>query len=94
MISHWPKRRHPSECSCQIGSFAWYLDADHSRSCSNHASFYYAQLSAVQILLEDMTAAANTSRSYFAGPFKGQIEANGEQVSWLFDYGIASNGTY
>jgi hypothetical protein len=49
--------------------------------CSNHGTFFAAQLAALQILVGDSKAVIATVRSYFAGPFQEQVTASGEQVS-------------
>ncbi len=48
--------------------------------CSNHGSFYYNQLAALQILVGDSSGAKATIQKYFAGIYLGQIKANGDQV--------------
>ena len=47
---------------------------------SNHGTFFYNQLSALQILVGDTTAAINSTKSYFAKQYQSQIDASGEQV--------------
>lgn len=50
--------------------------------CSNHGSYYYNQLAALQILVND-TAGANASiQKYFSTLYQNQISANGEQVRY------------
>ena len=49
--------------------------------CSNHGSYYFNQLSAVQVLAGDTNGAKNTTATYFAGIYMNQIDASGEQVS-------------
>ena len=54
--------------------------ADHGRVCSNHGSYYYNQLAALQILVNDTASANATIRKYFSTLYKKQISADGEQV--------------
>jgi len=49
---------------------------------SNHVSFFYAQLSALQVLIKDEEGARQSLRLYFNGKFQEQIVQNGEQV-WI-----------
>jgi len=46
---------------------------------SNHGSFFYNQLAALQILVGDLDGAKNTTNTYFTEQYMGQIDANGEQ---------------
>jgi hypothetical protein len=46
---------------------------------NNHGTFFYNQLSALQILVGDTTAAINSTKSYFAKQYQSQIDASGEQ---------------
>jgi len=47
---------------------------------SNHGSFYYSQLAALQILVNDTASANATIQKYFSTLYKNQINATGEQV--------------
>ncbi len=49
--------------------------------CSNHGSFYYNQLAALQVLVSDKAGAQKTLDEYFDGIYMGQIAADGDQVS-------------
>ena len=51
---------------------------------SNHGSFYYSQLTALQILVNDTTSANATVQKYFSTLYKNQINATGEQVRAVF----------
>ena len=48
---------------------------------SNHGTFYYNQLVALQILVGELESAKASVRRYFGGQFLSQIDADGEQVS-------------
>ena len=50
------------------------------RPNSNHGTFYYSQLGALQILVGDNDGAKATVEDYFTGKYKSQISANGDQV--------------
>jgi len=47
--------------------------------CSNHGSYYYSQLAALQILVNDTAGANATIQKYFSTLYKKQISADGEQ---------------
>ena len=47
---------------------------------SNHVTFFYAQLSALQVLIKDEEGARQSLGMYFNGKFQEQILQNGEQV--------------
>ena len=47
---------------------------------SNHGSYYYNQLAALQILVNDTAGANSSIQKYFSTPYQNQISANGEQV--------------
>ena len=51
------------------------------RTHSNHGTFYYNQLAALQILVGDTAGAKQTVEEYFTTLYKSQIAANGDQVS-------------
>ena len=53
----------------------------HALARSNHGSFYFNQLAALQILVDDKAGASSTIQEYFNGIFMNQIVANGDQVS-------------
>ncbi|CAE6405612.1 unnamed protein product [Rhizoctonia solani] len=46
---------------------------------NNHGSFYFNQLAALQILIDDTAGAKKTIQEYFEGIYQGQISANGDQ---------------
>ena len=48
---------------------------------SNHGTFYYNQLAAMQILVGDTAGAKQTLEEYFTTQYTWQIAANGDQVS-------------
>lgn len=48
--------------------------------CSNHGSYYYNQLAALQILVNDTASANATIQKYFSTLYKKQISTDGEQV--------------
>ncbi len=57
---------------------------------SNHGSYYYGQLAALQILVYDGASANATIQKYFSTMFRNQVNGTGEQVraalpdkSWL-----------
>lgn len=52
---------------------------------SNHGSFYYNQLAALQVLAGDNNGAQQTIEEYFSTIYLGQINANGDQVSSFTD---------
>ena len=47
---------------------------------SNHGTFYYNQLAALQVLVGDNDGAKATVEDYFTGKYKAQIAADGDQV--------------
>lgn len=47
---------------------------------SNHGTFFYNQLAALQILVGDKDGARGSLQAYFNGIYQNQIQANGEQV--------------
>jgi len=49
-------------------------------TASNHASFFYSQLIALKILVNDLDGARNAVRAYFQGAFQDQFAQSGEQV--------------
>ncbi|KAI0088285.1 alginate lyase-domain-containing protein [Irpex rosettiformis] len=48
-------------------------------STNNHGSFYFNQLAALQVLVDDKAGAQKTLDEYFDGIYMGQIAANGDQ---------------
>jgi len=52
----------------------------HARCDSNHGSYYYNQLAALQILVNDTASASATIQKYFSTLYKNQINGTGEQV--------------
>ena len=50
-------------------------------SSSNHGTFFYNQLVALQILVGDRDGARGSLQEYFNGIYQNQIKGNGEQVS-------------
>lgn len=55
------------------------LALQEAAATNNHGSYYYNQLSAIQILVGDTTGAKNSTNTYFGAQYMGQINANGEQ---------------
>jgi hypothetical protein len=51
---------------------------------SNHGTYYYSQLTALQILVNDTTSANATIQKYFSTLYQNQIDATGEQVCAVF----------
>ena len=47
---------------------------------SNHGTFYYNQLAALQVLVGDTAGANETLHEYFTTQYQWQISANGDQV--------------
>jgi hypothetical protein len=47
---------------------------------SNHGSYYYNQLAALQILVNDRAGANASIQKYFSTLYQKQISATGEQV--------------
>lgn len=47
---------------------------------SNHGTFYYNQLAALKVLVNDNAGTLNVTNTYFASQYLFQIKANGEQV--------------
>jgi hypothetical protein len=47
---------------------------------SNHGTYYYGQLAALQIRVNDFSNASVTIQKYFATLYKNQINGNGDQV--------------
>ncbi len=48
--------------------------------CSNHGTFYYNQLAALQVLVGDTAGAKATLEKYFTTQYMWQIDASGDQV--------------
>jgi hypothetical protein len=55
------------------------------RDDSNHGTYYYNQLAALQILVGNTSGASTTLKTYFTKQYLEQINANGEQVSDLIN---------
>ena len=51
-------------------------------STSNHGTFYYNQLAALKLLVNDSAGAKNATNTYFNTLFLGQISADGDQVGF------------
>ena len=47
--------------------------------CSNHATFFYAQLAAVKLMADDGAGAQDALNRYFNNQFMDHIAASGEQ---------------
>ena len=47
--------------------------------CSNHATFFYAQLAAVKLMADDGPGAQDALNRYFNNQFMDHIAASGEQ---------------
>ena len=63
-----------------IPPHAWGVSDTDECVPSNHGSFYYNQLAALKLLVNDNEGAVNVTRTYFAKQFLSQIAADGEQV--------------
>jgi hypothetical protein len=50
---------------------------------NNHGSYYYNQLAALQILVNDLSGANATIQKYFSTLYQNQVVASGEQVRML-----------
>ncbi|KAF6758849.1 alginate lyase-domain-containing protein [Ephemerocybe angulata] len=48
-------------------------------SDNNHGSFYYNQLAALKLIVNDKEGATQVTRKYFSRQYQSQINANGEQ---------------
>ncbi|CUA74086.1 hypothetical protein RSOLAG22IIIB_10971 [Rhizoctonia solani] len=48
-------------------------------STNNHGSFYFNQLAALQVFVDDTAGAKKTIQEYFEGIYQNQIDANGDQ---------------
>lgn len=74
---HWPTKPHLGR------SALFYIGNRQNVSeivrCSNHGSFFTAQLAATQMFLGDKTSAIQTLTSFFQGSFLDQIASSGEQ---------------
>ncbi|KAF4602991.1 hypothetical protein EYR38_003395 [Pleurotus pulmonarius] len=55
------------------------LAIEEALSTNNHGSFYYNQLAALYLLVNNNPAARNVTDTFFRGIYMNQIEANGEQ---------------
>ena len=62
---------------CEVADRECPTDGVHS----NHGTFYYNQLAALQILVGDTAGAKQTLEEYFTTQYTWQIAANGDQVS-------------
>ena len=47
---------------------------------SNHGTFCFNQLSALQVMVGDANGAKNSLSTFFKGAYMKQIDANGDQV--------------
>lgn len=56
-----------------------------TRCASNHGTFYYNQLAAIQVVAGDKAGAINTTTTYFNAQYMNQINSNGEQVIFYCD---------
>lgn len=68
----------PSElnyCTAAVNLLSLNLILD-----SNHGTFYYNQLAALQVLVNDNDGAKDTINGYFDSIYLNQISANGDQV--------------
>lgn len=75
--------RYRGEELNQVSYFSLHTDLNNRRTyahTSNHGSFYFNQLAALQLLVDDKTGAQKTIDEYFDGIYMGQISANGDQV--------------
>ncbi|EAU83852.2 hypothetical protein CC1G_09521 [Coprinopsis cinerea okayama7 len=57
------------------------LALDEGNSRNNHGSFYYNQLAALKLIVDDIPGAINVSSTYFSRQFQSQIAADGEQTN-------------
>lgn len=67
------------------------LALEEKAATNNHGSFYFTQLSAIQVIVRDYAGARGTLEEYFNGIYQDQITAEGEQVC-LFLSGVAALG--
>lgn len=72
----WVRLKLPSK---SLLMYSDYTTANYGQH-SNHGTFYYNQLAALKILVNDPTGAKNVTDTYFSTLYLAQIEANGEQV--------------
>ena len=61
-------------------SLVWKRSLISWTTYSNHGSFYFNQLAALQVLVSNSTGALATVTDYFNGIYMNQIVANGDQV--------------
>ncbi|KAI9450085.1 chondroitin AC/alginate lyase [Lactarius psammicola] len=52
---------------------------EEAAATNNHGSFYYNQLAALQILVNDLAGANATVQKYFSTLYQNQVDASGEQ---------------
>lgn len=57
---------------------------------SNHGSYYYSQLGALHILVNDLAGANATIQKYFSTLYQNQVEASGEQVRTILKNNVHS----
>lgn len=55
------------------------LALQEAASTNNHGSYYYSQLGALHILVNDLAGANATIQKYFSTLYQNQVEASGEQ---------------
>ncbi|RDB17371.1 hypothetical protein Hypma_001833 [Hypsizygus marmoreus] len=55
------------------------ISLEEGHADNNHGTFYYNQLAALKILVNDMDGARNVTNTYFASQYMSQIESSGEQ---------------
>ncbi|PFH51147.1 hypothetical protein AMATHDRAFT_143319 [Amanita thiersii Skay4041] len=56
-----------------------HIAIEEAHAENNHGTFYYNQLAALKILVNDMNGAKNVTDAYFKQQYLSQINANGEQ---------------
>ena len=52
---------------------------------SNHGTFYYNQLGALKILVNDLPGAKRATDEYFNSQYLTQVVSNGEQVCIIYN---------
>jgi len=55
------------------------ISLEEEAATNNHGSFWYNQVAALKLLVDDTPGALNVTNTYFNAQYKSQIEANGEQ---------------
>ena len=84
-------RREGSDKVCFLCRSEWKCGTETNIDRSNHGSFYYNQLAALQLIVDDKDGASKTIQEFFNGIYMGQIAANGDQVRVRFESGCNPN---